>query len=68
MKLSPIVNTDTKMPKKMFDALALHETFCVVSKIDTVTAESVVQHLTEKHGAAFAAGFKPEFLLNSQAT
>jgi hypothetical protein len=65
MILSPIVNTDIKMPAKMLDALGLHETICMVTGVHEVTEQSVVEFLVERYGDKFAANFKPEYLFNS---
>jgi len=65
MILSPIVNTDVKMPAKMLDALGLHETICIVTGVHEVTEQSVVEFLIERYGDKFAATFKPEYLFNS---
>ena len=66
MKLSPIVNTDIKMPAKMLNALGLHETRCVVTGVSEVTEQSVKAFLTERYGEQFASTFDPKFLFNSQ--
>ena len=65
MTLSPIVNTDIKMPAKMLEALGLHETRCVVTGVKTVTIESVLAFLTERYGEKFARKFDPKFLFSS---
>lgn len=65
--MSPIVNTDQKMPKAMLEALTLHETFCVASKIDSVTTEQVKQFLQKRFGQKLADQFDPKYLFNSQA-
>ena len=67
MTLSPIVNTDVKIPAKMLEALTLHEMRCVVTGVESVTQESVKAFLTDRFGAKMANNFKPEFLFNSQA-
>ena len=64
--MSPIVNTDVKMPKKMLKALTLHETFCVASGIDSVTEQQVKEFLAKR--CNFADDFKPEYLFSSQET
>lgn len=66
MTLSPIVNTDIKMPAKMLNALGLHETRCVVTGVSEVTEESVKSFLTDRYGEKFASTFDPKFLFNSQ--
>jgi len=65
MILSPIVNTDIKMPAKMLEALGLHETRCVVTGVKTVTEESVRAFLTDRYGEKLASKFNPAFLFNS---
>lgn len=66
MILSPIVNTEVKMPSKMLEALGLHETRCVVTGVQSVTEESVKSFLADRYGEKFAATFNPKFLFNSQ--
>jgi hypothetical protein len=66
--LSPIINTDVKMPAAMMDALNIHEAICVVTKVESVTEESVREFLRNRYGAKFAASFKPEYLFSSQET
>lgn len=65
MNLSPIVNTDVKMPAKMLEALGLHETRCVVTGVKEVSQESVKAFLTERYGEKLASKFDPRFLFNS---
>jgi hypothetical protein len=64
MLLSPIVNTDIKMPRKMLDALGLHETRCVVTGVTQTTEESVKAFLTERYGEELASKFQPAFLFS----
>jgi hypothetical protein len=64
MILSPIVNTEIKMPKQMLDALGLHETRCVVTGVKEVTEESVRSFLADRYGAKFASKFDPKFLFS----
>jgi hypothetical protein len=66
MTLSPIVNTEIKMPAKMLNALGLHETRCVVTGVGEVTEESVKAFLSDRYGEKFASTFDPKFLFNSQ--
>ena len=66
MELSPIVNTDIKMPAKMLEALGLHETRCVVSGIKSVTEESVRKFLADRYSENFANKFDPNFLFSNQ--
>ena len=67
MTLSPIVNTDVKIPAKMLEALTLHEMRCVVSGVESVTQESVKAFLLERFGEKLANNFESEFLFSSQA-
>jgi hypothetical protein len=64
--LSPIVNTDVKMPVKMLEALGLHETRCIVTGVKEVSQESVKAFLIERFGEKLASKFEPKFLFNSQ--
>lgn len=64
--MSPIVNTDVQMPKDVFDALVLHETYCVVSGIETTTPESVKQWLFNRFGETIADKFDESYLFNNQ--
>jgi hypothetical protein len=66
MTLSPIVNTDIKMPAKMLEALGLHETRCVVTGVQSVTEESVKAFLANRYSEKFASTFDPKFLFSSQ--
>jgi hypothetical protein len=66
MNLSPIVNTDIKMPTKMLEALGLHETRCVVTGVKQTTEESVKTFLTERYGEKLASKFDPKFLFSIQ--
>lgn len=65
--MSPIVNTDKKMPKAMLEALTLHETFCIASRINVVTTEQVKQFLEQRFNQKLAAQFDPDYLFNNQA-
>ena len=60
--MKPYVNTDVKMPKKMLEALSLHETFCIMSNIDTVTESSVKEWLAKNFNQKIAEAFKFEYL------
>ena len=64
--MSPIVNTDQKMSKSMLEALTLHETFCVASRIDVVTTEQVKDFLLKRFNKKLADQFRPEYLFNNQ--
>lgn len=68
MKLSPYVNVQVKMPKRMIDALTVHEFHCISKQIKSVTDESVKQFLIDRYDQLIADQFKPEYLLNSQET
>lgn len=64
--MSPIVNTEVPMPKDVFDALVLHETYCVVSGIETTTPESVKQWLFNRFGETIADKFDESYLFNNR--
>jgi hypothetical protein len=64
--MSPIVNTDQKIPKTMLEALTLHETYCVASGIDSVTVDQVKEFLVKRFGQSLADKFKSEYLFRSQ--
>lgn len=68
MLLSPNVNTDVKMTKKMMHALNRHEAICRCLRVKEVTDEAVKKFLTEEYGQEFASKFKTEYLFNSQAS
>ena len=63
--LSPYVNTDVKIPRKLRDALTLHETSCCMRGVKTVSEQVVRQFLTERYNASLAAMFSPSYLLKS---
>jgi len=60
--LSVMINTDVKMPRKMMDALDLIECSSCVTGVKTITEAKIRSILTDRYGAKFAAGFKPEFM------
>ena len=60
--MKPYVNTDVKMPKKMLEALSLHETFCIMSNIKEVTEDSVKDWLINNFNDGIAKEFKSEYL------
>lgn len=64
--MSPIVNTEVPMPKDVFDALVLHETYCVVSGIESTTPESVKQWLFNRFGETIADKFDESYLFNNR--
>jgi hypothetical protein len=65
--MSPIVNTEVKMPKDIFDALVTHETYCMVSGIESTTPEAVKEWLFNRYGTPIAEKFNNSYLFNSQA-
>jgi len=60
--MKPIVNTNISIPKKMFDALCLFETFCVANNKNETTSEEVKKFLEELYSKNFASKFKDEYL------
>lgn len=65
--LSPYVNTDVKIPRKLRLPLALHETSCCMRGVKSVTENAVRQYFIENYGEDIASMFKPSFLLTNQA-
>ena len=61
--LTPYVNTEAKMPKKMFDALCAFEWVTCAKGVTEVERQSVIEFLREKHGQQLADAFRDEFLL-----
>lgn len=68
MTLLPVVNTEEKMPKKMFNALSLFQTYCAVSRIDSVTYQQVIDYLTLKYGSELSQHFMPKYLFSTQVS
>jgi len=66
MNLSPVVNTEVKMPAKMLEALGLHETRCIVTGVYEVTEESVKSFLADRYSEKLANTFDSKFLFSSQ--
>ena len=66
--MSPYVNTDIKMSKKMLEALSLHETFCIMSNINTVTESSVKEWLEKNFNKKISDDFKSDYLFNNQVS
>jgi hypothetical protein len=64
--LSPIVNTDKQMSAAMLKALTLHETFCIMSKINSVNENSVKEFIASRFNRDLANEFSSDFLFNSQ--
>ena len=63
--LTPFVNTDVKIPRKLRDALTLHETSCCMRGVKTVTAADVRQFLTDRFDGNLATLFNSAYLLKS---
>jgi hypothetical protein len=55
----PVVNTEVKMPKKMFNALTLLETHCVAHSIKNVDINFVFNFLRKLN---VTKDFKKEYL------
>jgi hypothetical protein len=68
MTFTPMVNTEARMSAKMLHALNRLEVTCAVTKVGVVTEKRVRDFLTENYGAAFAAQFRPEYLLSTRVT
>ena len=66
--LSPFVNTDVRMPKKLLEALTLHEFYCCSSNIKKVSEANVRSFLNEHYGASMSDKFRPEYLINTQVS
>ena len=60
--MSYLVNVDIKIPKAMFDALVLHETYCVAMDIQYVTEQQVKNFLEERFSKELANEFKHYYL------
>lgn len=52
----------------MFDALSIFETYCVVSGIDTVTYQQVIDYLTSHYGTEISQHFMPKYLFSTQVS
>jgi hypothetical protein len=63
----PVVNTNTAMPKRMFQALSRLETICAVTQRDSMPEAEVREWLEEKFDKTLADAFKREFLFSSPA-
>lgn len=66
--MTPYVNTSEKMPKRLFDALTLHEFVCAAKEIKFVTEESVKEFLEERFSKELSDKFKPEYLLKGRVS
>ena len=51
--MSYLVNVDVKIPKKIFEALVLHETYCVAMNIQYVSEEQVKNFLEKRFSKKF---------------
>lgn len=63
----PVVNTEIKMPQKMFKALCRLETVCAVTQTESMSEERVREWLEQTFDKSLAESFQPEFLFSSQA-
>jgi hypothetical protein len=63
--LTPFVNTDVKIPRRLRDALTMHETSCCMRGVKTVTVGDVQQFLTNYFDSDMAALFTAKYLLKS---
>ena len=61
--LSPLINTDVRIPEDMFDALLINEVNWICKRIDAVYEEDVKGFLSEEYGQKMANRFKPKYLL-----
>lgn len=57
------VNTEIKIPKKMFDALCLFETHCVANNKKETSRQEVLEFLESLYSKNFADKFKDEYLI-----
>ena len=60
--MSYLVNVDVKIPKAIFDALVLHETYCVGLGIEYVTEQEVKDFLLKRFNKKMADNFKSQYL------
>jgi hypothetical protein len=66
--LTPYINTDVKIPKKMLDALVLHETSCCFRGIKFVSVLDVKGFLSENFNKDFASLFDESYLLKDRVS
>jgi hypothetical protein len=66
--MSPIVNTEVKMPQRMLEALTLHETYCVMSSITKVNESEVRQWLLKNFDQNMSDEFSSDYLFNTQVS
>ena len=64
--LSPVINTEVKMPKKMMEALTRFETICAVTNVKEVAESDVRSFLVSEYGEAFANKFDVSYLFSSR--
>lgn len=60
--MKPIVNTEVAIPKKLFDALCLYETWCAAMQKHNTSEDEVKQWITKKFDKALAEKFSSKFL------
>lgn len=60
--MKPIVNTEVDIPRKLFDALCLYETWCAAMQKHNTSEEEVKQWIANKFGLALAEKFHSKFL------
>lgn len=60
--MTPIVNVDVKMGKKMLDALSIHEAYCTGMKIDEVTEKDVKEFLSDRFSNKLSDKFEIKYL------
>jgi hypothetical protein len=60
--LSPLINTDVRIPEDMFEALLINEVNWICKRIDAVSEEDVKGFLAEEYGQKMANRFKPKYL------
>lgn len=66
--MSPIVNTEVKMPQYMLEALTLHETYCVMSSITKVNEAEVRKWLLDNFDQHMSDDFSSDYLFNTQVS
>ena len=64
--LSPYINVDVKMSKRMLHALNRHEAICAVTGVKAVSEADIRKFLADDYGLDFAKQFKPEYMYSPQ--
>lgn len=64
----PVVNTEAKMPRKMFNALCRLETVCAVTQRQSMSEQEVRDWIAQTFDKALAESFRPEFLFRSPSS